>query len=175
MIKSKSTANILTIALVAGLYLRKTVFWNLDQVCTDACNCFFNQIDEDLKIWAGGINRDNVERASGITNTVHYQIIDGRIYRSEKCLFGQRCKGIEKFLIDIADSIPNVEFVVNVYDHPIFYRDPTQFRGPRTSIIWPPRSNRIRVGLITSRFFDPKSSQCHYWHFPSQMIRSIIT
>lgn len=96
------------------------------KVCTDACNCFFNQIDEDLKIWTDGIHRDDFEKAAGIRNTVHYQIIDGHIYRSEKCLFGQRCKGIEKFLIEIADSISNVEFIINVYDHPIFYRDPSQ-------------------------------------------------
>jgi len=56
---------------------------NLEKVCTDACNCFFNQIDEDLKIWSDGINQDDFERASGITNTVHYQIIDGNIYRSD--------------------------------------------------------------------------------------------
>lgn len=56
---------------------------NLEKVCTDACNCFFNQIDEDLKIWSDGITQDDFETASGITNTVHYQIIDGNIYRSD--------------------------------------------------------------------------------------------
>ena len=56
---------------------------NLEKVCTDACTCFYHQIDEDLKIWSNGINQDDFERASGITNTVHYQIIDGHIYRSE--------------------------------------------------------------------------------------------
>ena len=64
-------------------------FINYEQVeiskkaCTDACNCFFNQIDEDLKIWSNGISQDDFERASGIINTVHYQIIDGHIYRSD--------------------------------------------------------------------------------------------
>ena len=53
------------------------------KACTDACNCFFNQIDEDLKIWSNGISQDDFERASGIINTVHYQIIDGHIYRSD--------------------------------------------------------------------------------------------
>ena len=53
------------------------------KACTDACNCFFNQIDEDLKIWRDGISQDDFERASGIINTVHYQIIDGHIYRSD--------------------------------------------------------------------------------------------
>ena len=53
------------------------------KVCTDACNCFSNQIEEDLKIWSDGINRDAVEKAASITNAVHYQIIDGHIYRSD--------------------------------------------------------------------------------------------
>lgn len=29
-----------------------------------------------------------------------------------------RCEGVEYFLVHLADSLPNTEFVLNVHDHP---------------------------------------------------------
>ena len=60
-----------------------------------------------------------------MNNIVHYQLINGNIHRSRKCTFPQRCAGIEKFLVDVIrrNTVGDVEFFVNVYDHPIFYPD----------------------------------------------------
>jgi len=55
---------------------------------------------------------------------IHYQIIDGQLYRTEKCNFPMRCEGIEYFLLAILknQSLPNMEFVLNVADYPQSYR-----------------------------------------------------
>ena len=55
-------------------------------------------------------------------HAVTYQIISGKVFRSHKCLFPFRCKGIEHFLLKLAKKLPDVEFVLNAHDWPYVNR-----------------------------------------------------
>ena len=57
-----------------------------------------------------------------MANVVRYQIISGNLYRSSHCPFPARCYGIERFVLKIAHSVDDVDFVVNVYDQPLLTR-----------------------------------------------------
>lgn len=67
-----------------------------------------------------GIRRQDLDAARALGRPlVKYQILGGRLYRDEKCYFPPRCQGIEHFLLEIAPRLPDVEFLVNVQDHPV--------------------------------------------------------
>jgi xylosyl alpha-1,3-xylosyltransferase len=67
-----------------------------------------------------GIRREDLDQARALPRPlVKYQILGGRLYRDEKCYFPARCAGIEHFLLEIAPELPDVEFLVNVQDHPV--------------------------------------------------------
>merc|ERR1711874_434268 len=51
-----------------------------------------------------------------------YQILQGKLYRSEDCMFPFRCVGIEHFLLELAPSLPDLEIVVNTRDWPQIHR-----------------------------------------------------
>lgn len=74
-----------------------------------------------LAPWRGtGIRREDLDAARALPRPlVKYQISGGRLYRDEKCYFPARCEGIEHFLLEIAPELPDVEFLVNVQDHPV--------------------------------------------------------
>lgn len=73
-----------------------------------------------------GIRREDLDKARALGRPlVKYQILAGRLYRDEKCYFPPRCAGIEHFLLEIAPKLPNLEFLVNVQDHPV-----TSIRSP---------------------------------------------
>ncbi|XP_054655679.1 protein O-glucosyltransferase 1 isoform X2 [Dunckerocampus dactyliophorus] len=55
-----------------------------------------------------------VERGVG----THYQIIGHKLYRERQCMFPARCSGVEHFLLELIDRLPDVEMVVNVRDYP---------------------------------------------------------
>eukprot|EP01051_Picozoa_sp_SAG22_P009596 SAG22_NODE_809_length_7067_cov_5.261768_4_plen_310_part_00 len=115
--------------------------------------CFRSVIDADLAPWnETGITRSIFERTrqynmfdpvtkqpAGRMN--HYQIIGGRLYRSDRCSsrsgrlsFHPRCEGIEHTLLELLaedtrnkaagkqrkgrPALPDVEFVLNVNDKP---------------------------------------------------------
>ncbi len=66
-----------------------------------------------------GIRREDLDAARALFRPlVKYQILGGRLYRDEKCYFPPRCAGIEHFLLEIAPELPDLEFLVNVQDHP---------------------------------------------------------
>jgi len=69
---------------------------------------------------AGGVTRDMVRRAGEVARVTRYQIIGGKVYRSEECMFPFRCTGIEHFLVQVAASLPSLatELVVNTRDWP---------------------------------------------------------
>ncbi|XP_041061253.1 protein O-glucosyltransferase 1 isoform X4 [Carcharodon carcharias] len=48
----------------------------------------------------------------------HYQIIKGKLYRQDDCMFPARCSGVEHFILEIIDKLPDMEFVLNVRDYP---------------------------------------------------------
>ena len=54
----------------------------------------------------------------GKDSAVTYQLIDGILYRSQKCPFPSRCKGVEHFILKLASKIPDFELVLNTYDWP---------------------------------------------------------
>lgn len=73
-----------------------------------------------------GIRREDLDKARALGRPlVKYQILGGRLYRDEKCYFPARCEGIEHFLLEIAPELPDLEFLVNVQDHPV-----TSLRSP---------------------------------------------
>ena len=53
--------------------------------------------------------------------SVTYQHIDGKLYRSRNCLFPARCEGVEYFLSRAVkeSNMPDFELVLNVHDWPI--------------------------------------------------------
>ena len=81
-------------------------------------HCYKTQIISDFKYWSqqDGIHYSHFERA--LKFGIHYQILDGKVYRQNDCLFSFRCIGVEYFLKQIAPELNNTEFVLNVHDHP---------------------------------------------------------
>lgn len=65
---------------------------------------------------AGGVTRAGLAQAAPLG--VRYQIINHHVYREERCLFVARCSGVEHFLSAVAARLPDVEFVLNVFDNP---------------------------------------------------------
>uniref|UniRef100_F1L8N4 CAP10 family protein CPIJ013394 n=1 Tax=Ascaris suum TaxID=6253 RepID=F1L8N4_ASCSU len=80
------------------------------------CTCFQSQIENDLSPFQNGIDESMLLAASA--HGVRYQLIGGRLFRQPQCPFEARCEGVEYFLVHLADSLPNTEFVLNVHDHP---------------------------------------------------------
>ncbi|KAK3750103.1 hypothetical protein QZH41_010842, partial [Actinostola sp. cb2023] len=82
------------------------------------CGCYSDVIDKDLSFWKdkGGITKQDFDAASG--KGTHYQIINHRLYREEECMFLFRCKGVEHFLLEIIDKLPDMEMIINVRDWP---------------------------------------------------------
>jgi protein glucosyltransferase len=79
--------------------------------------CFESQIDRDLSPWSQtGISRNAVNSAK--SHGILYQVIDGHVFREEKCLFPARCEGVDFFLKKICGNISDTEFVVNFHDYP---------------------------------------------------------
>jgi lipopolysaccharide biosynthesis glycosyltransferase len=73
-----------------------------------------------------GIRREDLDQARALPRPlVKYQILGGHLYRDEKCYIAARCAGIEHFLLELAPELPDLEFLVNVQDHPV-----TSIRSP---------------------------------------------
>ena len=82
-----------------------------------SCDCFLNQIKKDLKKWrSNGITFDMIETSKKFG--VHYQIINHRLYREKNCKFPARCEGIEHFILQIINKLPDLELIINVNDWP---------------------------------------------------------
>ncbi|XP_043287825.1 O-glucosyltransferase rumi homolog [Venturia canescens] len=81
------------------------------------CGCFTGTITQDLEPFASGINLEMIENAR--SRGTLYQLIGGRLYRDEECMFPSRCAGIEYFILKVAKKINrDIEFVVNTRDYP---------------------------------------------------------
>ncbi|XP_058944033.2 protein O-glucosyltransferase 1 [Pocillopora verrucosa] len=82
------------------------------------CGCYSDVIDDDLRIWKdrGGITKKDFDNSAD--RGVHYQIIDHKLYREEKCMFTFRCKGVEHFILELIDNLPDMEMRINVRDYP---------------------------------------------------------
>lgn len=82
------------------------------------CSCYQSVWEEDLLPFQGGISSqlllETVKRGVG----THYQIIRNKLYREDECMFPARCNGVEHFILEIIDHLPDMELVVNVRDYP---------------------------------------------------------
>ncbi|XP_031559998.1 protein O-glucosyltransferase 1-like [Actinia tenebrosa] len=82
------------------------------------CGCYRDVIDNDLRLWSdrGGIIKSIFDIAKN--RGTHYQIINHKLYREKECMFPFRCKGVEHFLLEIIDKLPDMEMIINVRDWP---------------------------------------------------------
>lgn len=82
------------------------------------CGCHLSVLQNDLQPFKGGISEDlmaaTIQRGVG----THYQIINHKLYRERNCMFPARCSGVEHFILEIIDRLPDMEMVVNVRDYP---------------------------------------------------------
>ncbi|XP_067439293.1 protein O-glucosyltransferase 1 [Thunnus thynnus] len=82
------------------------------------CSCHLSVLQHDLQPFKGGISEDvmasTVQRGVG----THYQIIGHKLYREQNCMFPARCSGVEHFILEVIDKLPDLEMVVNVRDYP---------------------------------------------------------
>ncbi|CAF2544058.1 unnamed protein product [Rotaria sp. Silwood2] len=87
---------------------------------------FHNQIDLDFSYWKNQPMNDiqkqlnNMESIAKTHRLTLYQIINHRLYRQteDQLIFPARNYGIEHFLLNIIDSLPDMEFLINTYDWP---------------------------------------------------------
>jgi len=99
---------------------------NVEKAASDnvACNveacssCHDRVFTADLATFSEGISKEMVNKAGLISRTTKYQIVGGKLYRSKDCMFPFRCEGIQHFLLQLAPSLPDTEFVVNTRDWP---------------------------------------------------------
>ncbi|KAM9830148.1 protein O-glucosyltransferase 1 isoform 3-T3 [Syngnathus typhle] len=87
--------------------------------CNSAnCSCHLKVLQQDLAAFGGGISENvmslTVQRGVG----THYQIIGHKLYREHNCMFPARCSGVEHFILQVIDKLPDLEMVVNVRDYP---------------------------------------------------------
>uniref|UniRef100_I3K1K9 Protein O-glucosyltransferase 1 n=1 Tax=Oreochromis niloticus TaxID=8128 RepID=I3K1K9_ORENI len=77
------------------------------------CSCHLSVLQHDLQTFKGGISQDvmaaTIQRGVG----THYQIIGHKLYREQNCMFPARCSGVEHFILEVIDKLPDLEMVVN--------------------------------------------------------------
>ncbi|CAF1315460.1 unnamed protein product [Adineta steineri] len=87
---------------------------------------FYQQIDNDFAYWKNQ-SIDDIKSRLIVSETLAktyrltlYQVINHRLYRQteDQLIFPARNYGIEHFLLNIIDSLPDMEFLVNTYDWP---------------------------------------------------------
>ncbi|KAK3734105.1 hypothetical protein RRG08_000020 [Elysia crispata] len=89
---------------------------------TKDCSCYERVLERDLRIWEEkrGITEEHLKAA--IPYGVHYQILDHKLYRQDDCMFPFRCSGVEHFLLELVNDLPDMELVINVKDWPQVHR-----------------------------------------------------
>eukprot|EP00117_Sycon_ciliatum_P021999 scpid85297/ scgid19107/ Protein O-glucosyltransferase 1; CAP10-like 46 kDa protein; KTEL motif-containing protein 1 len=84
----------------------------------EASSCYADVIADDLSAWRSrGIGKADIERA-GATLATRYQVLNHKLYRNPRCVFPARCEGVEHFLLSILKDLPDMDIMINVYDHP---------------------------------------------------------
>ncbi|KAG5852411.1 hypothetical protein ANANG_G00062120 [Anguilla anguilla] len=82
------------------------------------CSCHLRVLQNDLRTFRDGVSEevmgDTVRRGIG----THYQVIEHKLYREQSCMFPARCSGVEHFILQVIDRLPDVEMVINVRDYP---------------------------------------------------------
>ncbi|XP_008323544.2 protein O-glucosyltransferase 1 [Cynoglossus semilaevis] len=84
----------------------------------DNCSCHLSVLQQDLRPFKGGISEaimaSTIKRGVG----THYQIIGHKLYRETNCMFPARCSGVEHFILEVINKLPDIELVINVRDYP---------------------------------------------------------
>ena len=75
-------------------------------------------IENDLKVWKESNGISHAEFDESKILGLHYKIINHTLYRQRQCVFDQRCKGVEHFILEIIKELPNMEIIINVFDNP---------------------------------------------------------
>ena len=82
------------------------------------CNCHSDLIKSDLSTFAKSkISKSMIDEA--MSYGVIYQIIDHKLYRQKECMFEFRCRGAEHFILQLIDTLPDMELVLNTRDWPM--------------------------------------------------------
>ncbi|XP_072918311.1 protein O-glucosyltransferase 1 [Hemitrygon akajei] len=82
------------------------------------CSCHQSVLEDDLSPFQQGISEEMMAATVRQDVGSHYQIIKGKLYRQDNCMFPARCSGVEHFILEIIDELPDMEFVLNVRDYP---------------------------------------------------------
>ncbi|XP_047432441.1 protein O-glucosyltransferase 1 [Mugil cephalus] len=82
------------------------------------CSCHASVLEDDLQPFRHGISEDLMATAVQRGVGTHYQIIGHKLYRERHCMFPARCSGVEHFILEVIDRLPDLEMVVNVRDYP---------------------------------------------------------
>uniref|UniRef100_A0A8C5DWT4 Glycosyl transferase CAP10 domain-containing protein n=3 Tax=Gouania willdenowi TaxID=441366 RepID=A0A8C5DWT4_GOUWI len=85
---------------------------------SEDCSCYKSVLLQDLQPFQSGISEDTMDATVKKGVGTHYQIIGHTLYREDSCMFPARCSGVEHFLLQLLDRLPDVEMVVNVRDYP---------------------------------------------------------
>ncbi|XP_072318082.1 protein O-glucosyltransferase 1 [Eucyclogobius newberryi] len=84
----------------------------------DNCGCHASVLQDDLRPFKAGISEDFMTSTVKKGVGTHYQIIGHKLYREHNCMFPARCSGVEHFILEVIDGLPDLEMVVNVRDYP---------------------------------------------------------
>ncbi|XP_072240131.1 protein O-glucosyltransferase 1 [Leuresthes tenuis] len=82
------------------------------------CSCHLSVLRHDLQPFEGGISEDAMAATVQKGVGTHYQIIGHKLFREHNCMFPARCSGVEHFILEVIDRLPDLEMVVNVRDYP---------------------------------------------------------
>ncbi|CAH1102658.1 unnamed protein product [Psylliodes chrysocephalus] len=84
------------------------------------CSCYSHVISNDLEPFKNGISKQILDDIK--SKGTKYQIINNRLYRDEHCMFPARCLGVEHFLLELIQQLPDVEFILNTRDWPQIHK-----------------------------------------------------
>ncbi|KAG7463702.1 hypothetical protein MATL_G00179440 [Megalops atlanticus] len=83
------------------------------------CSCHLRVLEDDLKPFrAAGVSEELMGDTARRSVGTHYQIIGHKLYREQNCMFPSRCSGVEHFILQVIDRLPDMEMVINVRDYP---------------------------------------------------------
>ncbi|KAJ8246691.1 hypothetical protein GJAV_G00254330 [Gymnothorax javanicus] len=82
------------------------------------CSCHLRVLQDDLWTFRDGVSEEVMSETVRRGVGTHYQVIGHKLYREENCMFPARCSGVEHFILQVIDRLPDVEMVINVRDYP---------------------------------------------------------
>ncbi|CAL1278038.1 unnamed protein product [Larinioides sclopetarius] len=88
-----------------------------EECTSESCSCYLSVMKDDLLPWQkDGITREDILESKN--KGTYYQIINHKLYRETECMFPFRCSGVEHFILQIIDKLPDMEFILNTRDWP---------------------------------------------------------